>query len=352
MRGDDVTVTITNWNGKHYLEECIAAVRAQTVTPREIILVDNASDDGSVEFVGARFPDVRIVRLDRNDGPCPARNAGLAAARTPWVLSIDNDAILAPDCLERLMPEAGPDVAIVQPRALFAQDPSRVHYDGADMHFVGMMTLHHFYAPVALADPAVRDIDACIAVALLMDKEKIEAIGAYDPAHFILFEDHDLSYRVRSAGYRIVRVPEAIVFHKEGTAGISFRKARTYPGRRVFLHSRNRWIVVLKCHGWRAILLGLPALALYDAAYLFFAFKNRSLGDFFRGKWDLMKRLPEILRERRKVQRRRRVPDRVLLKALPLTISPLIERRGAVAKLQDGMDVFFRLWWNLIGWMT
>lgn len=348
MNGDQVTVTITNWNGKHYLEECIASVLRQTVRPKEIILVDNASDDGSIAWTKAAYPEVRIVRLPKNEGPCPARNAGLTAATTPLVFALDNDAVLQPDCLEKLLTRMQPDVAIVQPRAVFYSEPDRVHYDGADMHFVGMMTLHHFYLPVKDADPLVRDIDACIAVALLMDKEKILEIDAYDPTHFILFEDHDISYRVRSAGYRIVRDPNAVVLHKEGTAGISFRKARTYAPRRVFLHSRNRWLVILKCHGWRTILFSLPMLFLYDAAYFFFAIKNRSVGDWMKGKWDIVKRLPAILTERKKIQRRRKVRDRDLLKALPLTISPLIERRGLVARLEAFMGKLFTIWWRLI----
>jgi GT2 family glycosyltransferase len=348
MPQDQVTVAITNWNGKHYLEACIDAVLAQTVTPREVILVDNASDDGSVEWVRSRYPAVRVLSLPRNDGPCPARNAGLEASTTEAVLSIDNDAILAPDCLERLLPHLRDDVAIVQPRAVFDADRARVHYDGADMHYVGMMTLHHFYAPVAEAGSKPCDVDACIAVALLLDKQKVLEVGAYDPAHFILFEDHDLSYRVRSRGYRIVREPAALVYHKEGTAGISFRKVRTYAPRRVFLHSRNRWLVILKCHGLRAIILSLPAFFVYDMAYLFFALKNRSLGAYFAGKWDLLRRLPAVWRERARVQKRRRVSDRVLLTADPLTISPLIERQGAVARLQEAMETFLRIWWKLV----
>ena len=63
MQGQDVTVTITNWNGRHYLDDCIESVRRQTVAPKEIILCDNASTDGSVAWVKARYPDVRVVAL-------------------------------------------------------------------------------------------------------------------------------------------------------------------------------------------------------------------------------------------------------------------------------------------------
>lgn len=352
MQGSDVTVTVTNWNGRHYLDGCLESIFAQTVQPAEVVLVDNASDDGSVEHVTEHWPAVRIVSLPTNEGPCPARNAGLEAANTPLVFSVDNDALLAPDCLERLLPHLRDDVVIVHPRSVFDSEPDRVHYDGADMHFVGMMTLHNFYGALEDAVKEPHDLDAAISVALLMDREKSLAAGGYDPAHFILFEDHDLSYRIRARGGRIVLEPGAIVRHKEGTAGISFREKGSYSRRRVFLHSRNRWIVLIKCHGWRALLLGLPGIALYELAYLFFAVRDGGFGAWMRGKIEVLQLLPKLLGQRREIQKSRVVPDRELLKARPLTVSPLIKRGGLVRKLQSSLDLFFRAWWRLVGWMV
>ncbi|MCB9831259.1 MAG: glycosyltransferase family 2 protein [Planctomycetes bacterium] len=347
-----VSIAVTNWNGRRYLEDCIAAALAQTVPPAEVILVDNASDDDGVAFVRARFPEVRIVELPENLGPCPARNAGLAAARHRLVLSIDNDAMLAPDCLERLLAEFGPGIAVVQPRSVFDAEPDHIHYDGAAFHYVGMMTLRNFYAPVAEADSASLDVDAAISVALLMDRDLVLEAGGYDPAHFILFEDHDLSYRLRLRGWRIRHVPGALVRHREGTAGISFRDRGSYSGRRVLFHSRNRWIGIVKNHGWRAILLGAPGLLLYETAYLFFALKNRCLGSWLRGKWDLLRLLPRLLAARRVIQRARKVRDRDLLGAAPLTISPLIERKGLVMRAQAVMERLLSLWWRLVRPLT
>ena len=348
----EVTVVIINWNGRRYLEGCLRSIAAQTVTPRRVILVDNASDDDSVTWTRANHPDVDILVRDHNDGPCPARNDGLRAAETDWVLLVDNDIELPPTTLETLLPHRADDVAVVHPRAVFADDPSRIHYDGGEMHFVGIMTLHHFFGAVDEADDTVRDIDAAISMALLVDRRKLLDVGGFDPRHFILFEDHDLSYRLRARGHRIVREPKAIVRHREGTAGLSFRDGDGYAADRVRLHSRNRWIVLLKCHGWRALILGLPGLAMYEAAYLFFALRNRSLGAWCRGKVDVVKLLPGLIRDRRDVQRRRRVRDRELLHARPLTVSPLIRRRGLVARLERLMDGMLRVWWHLVGRLT
>jgi GT2 family glycosyltransferase len=347
-----VSIAITNWNGRLYLEDCIQAALDQTYRPDEVILVDNNSDDDGVDFVRERFPEVRIVQLETNDGPSPARNAGLEAARNELVFSIDNDAMLHPECLATLMANLEDDIVIVHPRSVFDGERSRIHYDGASMHYVGMMTLHHFYADLATATTEPSDIDAAISVALLLRRSVVLDCDGYDAAHFILFEDHDLSYRVRSRGFRIRHVPNAIVHHREGTAGISFRKKGSYSGRRVFLHSRNHWIVILKNHGWRAILLGSPGLFLYELSYLFFATKNGCLGAWIRGKFDLVKMLPAIWQKRRKVQNHRRVSDAKLLGCDNLTISPLIERKGLVGRAQVILDKLLRIWWKLVGWMA
>ena len=352
MHEESVTIAITNWNGRHYLNDCIEAALNQSYPADEIILVDNNSDDDSVPFVRESFPQVKIVVLESNDGPCPARNAGLTEARNNLVLSIDNDAMLHPQCLELLLAQMEENVAIVHPRSLFDGERNRVHYDGASMHYVGMMTLHNFYGPLSEARKEVADIDAAISVALLLRADLILECGAYDPAHFILFEDHDLSYRVRSRGQRIVHVPQALVFHREGTEGISFREKGSYSKRRVFLHSRNRWIGILKNHGWRAILLGSPGLALYELAYFFFAAKSGCAGSWLQGKWALVKMLPAILRKRSAIQRARKVRDKVLLGSDHLTISPLIERKGLIGMAQTVLDKLLGAWWFLVRPLT
>src|SRR6185436_18250638 len=90
-------------------------------------------------------PAARLISLERNEGPCPARNAGMRAARNRWVLALDNDAVCTPDMLARLCEAVAAaerqtphSVAIAQPRSVFASDTSRVHYDGGGIHYVGL----------------------------------------------------------------------------------------------------------------------------------------------------------------------------------------------------------------------
>src|SRR4030095_13916127 len=167
-------------------------------------------------------------------------------------------------------------------------------------------------------------VDAVISMALLLDKPAVLEAGGYDEAFFILFEDHDLSYRLRVRGLRLRRVPEDVVLHREGTAGLSFPPgAASSPARRGFLHGRNRTYLVLKNYSWRALLASLPGRVLYGLVYGAFALSRGAWGSYVRGRWELLSLLPSAWRHRRALAGARRVSDRQLLCADDLTISPV-----------------------------
>ncbi len=344
----DVTATICNWNGRAYLGDCVRALQAQTRPPRRIVVYDNASTDGSAAWVRDHCPGVDVVDMGSNLGPGEPRNRGLFEATSEWVVQVDADAILAPDCLERLLADAeATGAAVVMPRALFDGDRRRVHYDGGSFHYVGVMTLRNFFAPLPPPEPA-RDVDAVISMALLMRRATVAAMGGYDVGYFILFEDHDLSYRLRARGERLRLVPDAHVFHREGTAGLSYREGPTYPQRRAYLHSRNRWRLLLRNHSTAALLLGLPGILAYELMWIAFATARGLLKPYLQGKRALIAELPELRRARRELQRARKVGDGTLLRAEKLTHAPMV-RRGVGARVAETLlDAFLRSWWFLM----
>ena len=354
MTAGPVTIAITNWNGAAFLDDCLDAALAVRGDVRDVLVVDNGSTDDSVDRIRRRGAKVRLVQMGRNDGPCPARNRGLTEAATRWVLQLDSDVILRPDVLERLWAEtAGEGVALVQPRAVLASDPGVVHYDGGRLHYVGMMCLDNLLARVDAAPDAPEDVDAVISMCLLADRQVVLEVGGYDPAFFILFEDHDLSYRLRVRGLRLRRVPEAVVLHREGTAGLSFRPgAPSYPARRAFLHGRNRTYLVLKNYSWPALLASLPGRVLYGLVYGAFALRRGAWGSYLQGRWELLSLLPSAWRHRRALAGVRRVSDRRLLCADDLTISPVIARGPLEARLEKAFNVALRGLWRATRWMV
>jgi GT2 family glycosyltransferase len=343
-----VTAVVCNYNGEGYLEECLRSVLAQR--PDEVLLIDDASTDASVALVRARFPEVTVHVLAQNRGPCAARNAGMRAARHAWVLAVDNDAVLEPDVLAKLRAalEAHPEACLAQPRSVHFDEPTRVHYDGGGFHYLGLIALRNFHVPLAEAEgEGVLPADALIGICALLERDVVLARGGYDEELFYLAEDLDLSLRLRLAGERLLSVEDALVRHRGGTAGLSFRGG-DYPRKRVFLHARNRRAILVKNLRWRTLLVALPGFALYELVWVLFAWLSGELGAQLAGRLAFVRALPRILRARAAVQAQRRLPDRALLVGGPLVLSPSLVARPLARRLARLLDACLRGWWRLV----
>jgi GT2 family glycosyltransferase len=346
-----VSVVVCNFEGEAYLDACLGAVEELQGVVDEVIVVDNASKDRSRAMIAERFPRARVIAMERNDGPCPARNTGLRAAKNRWVLALDNDAACAPDVLAKLCAAAAstPGTAIAQPRSVFATEPSRVHYDGGALHYAGLIALRNFYRPLSEAEgTGAVEVDCAVAVALLVDRDAVLALGGWDETMFILFEDLDLSFRLRATGRKILSVEDAIVLHAGGTPGISFREGPSYPGSRVFFHSRNRWTYMAKCYRTRTLLVALPGLALYESVWLAFALLSGSIGPWWKGKRAHFGLREHVKRERARFQAERTRNDRELLAPGPLTVTPALRASAPKRAVIGALDLLLGLWWRIV----
>ena len=345
-----LTAIVVNWNGEGYLPDCLDALLAQEPAPSEVIVVDNHSEDSSRELVAERYPQVQVVDTGVNAGPCHARNVGAQHARHERLLFLDNDVVLhggAIAALTRCMDEAD-DVAMVQARSVCGDDEGVVHYDGGDLHFLGTLVLRNWYRPLSEASAPDGPVGAAIALCFMTRRSVYQEVGGFDENLFILYEDNEFSYKLRMRGHQIRLCTEALCTHQAGTVGLSVRGQARYPGRRTYLHSKNRWYVLFTCMRWRTLALTIPAQLVYGVVYAAFGVGRGHLGSWVRGKWELLCLLPKAIAARGPAQRGRRVPDRELLVAAPLTLNPGLADKGAGAWLRRSMDRFFGAYWRLV----
>ena len=351
-RVNSVSAVVVNYQGEQYLEACLRSIQALDDPVDEIVVVDNDSTDGSLNILNTHFRSIELLRMKENVGPATARNVGLRAAKHRFVLLLDNDVVLAPDTLTKLRAamDAREDLVMAQPRAVYKSDPTRVHYDGGALHYAGLITLRNSGVPLAeAAGQGIVDVDVVISLALLADKKALVDVGGFDEEMFILFEDLDLCYRLRSAGHGIAVVEDAVILHDSGTAGISFRGG-SYPERRVFLHSRNRWIYLAKNYRLWTLVLASPALFVYELAWFAFAARQGHASAWLRGKRAFLGHTRRLWQKRRKVARMRTIGDRHLLIGGPLTLSPgLAGGQGLGAR---ALDAVLRGWWGLVRWLV
>lgn len=344
-----ISAVICNYNGELYLDACLDSLVALGDELDEIIVVDNGSTDQSLEVVRSRFPSVRLLCLPTNGGPCVARNAGMRAARNRFVLAVDNDAVLLASTLRQLKEalEMRPDTVAAQPRSVYADDPGRVHYNGGSFHYVGLYSLRNFGVPIAEAKgTGVLEVDGLIAICILFDKLAYLSVGGYDEDFFILFEDFDLSMRLRIAGFPLLAVEDALVLHRGGTPGISFR-GDEYPKFRAFYHSRNRWLLLFKNYRVRTLLAALPGILVYELAWLVFATKGGHLFAHLAGKVDFLKALRTARPKRRLIQKTRRISDCSLLVGGPVTFSPQLVEKPFARRMASGLDKTLRAIWRV-----
>jgi GT2 family glycosyltransferase len=226
-----VCALVVTYNRRALLDECLRAIEAQTVTPGELILVDNASTDGTPELLRDRGyldrPDVRYLRLDENLGSSGGFARGFEVAResgAEWLWTMDDDAEPAPDCLERLLessPASDPGTACVCPKVVYA--------DGS-LNEVMRADFRRRLRPIAESryeDGTHPAIDVSSFVGPLY---RMEAVRAVDPpkAEFFVWGD-DVEYSLRLRGQGAIRlVPEAVMVHKPASQSHTNRRSRLW----------------------------------------------------------------------------------------------------------------------------
>lgn len=309
----EVSIVIVNWNGRGFLDECLAAVAAQEDVDAETILVDNGSTDGSPEYVRTAFPWVRVVTLPENRGFAGGNNAGVREARGRLVALLNNDTVADRRWLRTLIDglDEANGVALATARVVYMHDPGVIDSAGDGMLRWGGAFKWHHGAPVAVAE-ASREVFGVCGAACVMPKAVFDELGGFDEDFFASHEDADLSYRARLRGYRCRYVAGAVVRH-HGSATIGRVSAWG-----VFHGQRNLEWVYWKNTPGSVLLWTWPGHLVYvAAAALYFARVGR-LGAFLRGKVAALAGLPRLLRKRAVVQSTRRVGT--------AAIEPLLER--------------------------
>ena len=215
-----VSVVIPTYNGWEFLRPCLESIRQQTYQPAEVIVVDNGSHDGTRTRLAQGWPNVTTIPLSQNEGFALACNRGIHAARAPWVLLLNNDTRLAPECLDRLVravEQEAPQVAFAYGK-LWVLGQNRM-FDQVGSEFTWTGFLDH----VGLFEPDRGQFDQPQepatfpkGVSVLLRREAFDAVGGFDEAFFAYFEETDLFWRLRLAGYEGRYVPEAITHHHIG----------------------------------------------------------------------------------------------------------------------------------------
>lgn len=243
-----VSMNIINMNGMKYLNNCLSSVMNQTYPNYEVILVDNGSTDGSVEFVRTRFPCVKLIELDAHARVATARNIAMDRSNGKYILTLDNDAVMDPTCTEELVrvAESDENIGSCQAKILKFDNPSIIDHIGFFRSKKGRVTTHlmgYGERDNGQYDKS-QEIVCTSSCAALYRQNAVVEVGKWDDDFFYMDEDADLGLRLESLDWRSVYVPNAKVYHVgSGTTGRR-RNNLTY-----YLFIRNYWYLVVKNFG-------------------------------------------------------------------------------------------------------
>jgi GT2 family glycosyltransferase len=245
--GPRVVSVILNTNHRQDTLECLASLAATSYPNHHAIVLDNASTDGSAAAVQAAFPDVRVIALEQNLGYAGNNNVGIAAAMddgADWIFVLNEDTVLAPGCIEAMVDAGERDlrVGIVGPMVYHHDEPSVIQSAGGRLS----SSWESFHEGQNVDDhgqfPNSRLVDWISGCAILVRRAVIEQVGPIDVRYFYYWEETEWCLRATRAGWHVLHVPQARLWHK------GVRRDYRPPATVTYYATRNRLMTLAKHH--------------------------------------------------------------------------------------------------------
>lgn len=312
-----VCLSIINYKGRQFLSELLESIRIQTYRDCETILIDNDSQDGSVDFVRSEYPWVRTLPQSSNLGYARAANLAMRSSEAEYVAILNTDLKLGKDWVEQIVRPAESDssVAVVASKLLLYDYPQYLNGVGGGMTHLGYTWDRGMFERDEGQYDQVDDVAFACGGAALFRRRTILKVGGFDEMFYMYHEDVDLCWRLWVLGYRVVTAPRAVAYHKF-SASTGDNKGMMW---RELMGERNNIRSLLKNRELRRL---IPLLReLYELPQEP-ARKELQWGNFL---WNL-RRLPNTLWHRLRIQWRRRNSDaeleRLLLHSEHVPVDP------------------------------
>ncbi|WP_432799396.1 glycosyltransferase family 2 protein [Poriferisphaera sp. WC338] len=342
-----VAVLITCYNGKQYLDDLFTSLQscASSKVKQTIVMVDNASTDGSSEYAREKYPFVDVVRLDPNKGFAGGNNFGWEHiqshyADVDFVLLLNTDTAVTENWLLPLVTfmHEHPEAGAVQPKIMLHDKPDHFNTVGNRSHYLGfgMMTGYDEIDQGQYDQP--RAIAFASGCCVMIRTDVLRLVGLFDETYFMYLEDAELGWKIRLVGYENYYCPDTKIYHKY---------IANAPYKYYYYLERNRWLLMLSCYRWVTLLLLLPILIFMEFGQLIFSVMVGRLGDKLRGYayFLLPKNARNCLVSRQFTQGRRKISDGVLLRD---AVSEIEIPSGSPWLLRRVASPIMAVYWKLV----
>jgi GT2 family glycosyltransferase len=311
-----VTVIVVTINNVDLLKNCLRGLCSQDYEALEIVVVDNGSDENIRDMLTEEFPEVRLVRLDRNHGFAGGNNRGIAVGRGKYAALINNDAVASPQWISALVEaaEADPTIGAVASIIIDGNRPDVLDSCGVGIALDGMsrQAMRHRPVPALSAPKQVLLFSGC---ACLLRMQALKKVGLFDEDFFAYCEDTDLGLRLQQGGWKMVVAPRAYVRHYYSMTGGKFSL------KKVYWVERNHFWVAIKNFPW-FLLAVVPLFTAYRyLVQTYFVLKGSGelhkfteghdlpaiLKTYIKAYSDMFRKLPGMLAKRREFRDARQI---------------------------------------------
>ena len=306
-----VTAIIVNWNDKDVIVECIQSLLDQNRNEIDIIISDNGSKDDSVEFIRRRFPSVKIIENGKNLGFGSAINRGLGLAKGDYLLFLNSDLKLHSKCVGELAKvlESDSNVGGTIPKILHIDQQNTINSLGVLINYTGIA----YPNLLGQKDPGYQEpFESACGGIFMLKREVYETVGGFDEDLFLYHEDHDLSWRIRLAGWHLKVIPQAIMYHH-----YKFNKGIL----KYYSSEKNRLHILLKNMELKTLALISPALIIVEFSQWFHAAINKWFLLKMKSYFEILILLPSILTKRKKLKLLRKVSDKEITRVYKGTLA-------------------------------
>src|SRR5438067_10151769 len=332
-----LSVIVVTHDEREVVERCLPPLQAQLEDGDELIVADNRSTDGTADAVRRLVPAATVIEMPANDGYMAAANAAAARASGDLLLTLDADAVVEPGFCDAIRRPAVDGRGWAAWMGLVTMDGGRlVNTSGGLVHFTGISWAGQAGEPVERAPTEPREVGFATGVCLTITRAAWEKNPGFPPDYFLYIDDVDFSLLTCLSGGRIGVEPAARVDHL-----YDFAKG----GRKWRLLERNRWATIVRTYPGELLALLAPALAVTEIALLSIAFAGGWGSEKLRSWGDVAGALPRLLRERRAIQARRRVPALEFARHMTPDLSSAYLGRAARAR---PIGAALRLYWSLV----
>lgn len=304
-----VSIIIVNYNGMRFLKECFDSLEKIDYPNYEILFVDNGSTDGSIDFISKNYPWAKIIKNKENLGLTVARNDTSYIAKGEYIFFLDTDTRVDPEIISRLVEriEENPAAGICACKIM--------SYNGKK-HFHSGIGIDIFGYPITKGDIFYSEGSS-----LMVRKALFHELGGFDGKYLFFHEDIDLAWRNWLIGYRVVPVPEAIVYHLSGGSTGRAVKEGKYTSNLFtrYLSERNNTRTILKNYSLKTLLTILPRYILINLGEILlflFTLQFKVVLCYLKAYYWNIINIRDTLKERERVNRIRRVSDREIMKRM------------------------------------